>query len=157
MFCPQCGSEYRLGFTECAFCHVELVEALEEEPQSEEPEGHSDWHFDTMSEVVDVSSERPHRAPEDDAVGGPWVVVAEHVMNTGLVPVDAPSIQLLALESELQAQGIDVMFEPFRPGEGSAWTRSMAQPIRLMVREPNLTRAREIAAELAAEGGLGGE
>ncbi|MCR5626972.1 MAG: hypothetical protein K6F99_06605 [Lachnospiraceae bacterium] len=39
MWCPKCGSEYREGFTECAYCHVPLVE---EEPvipedEAEEP------------------------------------------------------------------------------------------------------------------------
>ena len=28
MFCPQCRSEYREGFTRCADCDVELVPAL---------------------------------------------------------------------------------------------------------------------------------
>ena len=28
MYCPECGVEYRAGFTECADCHVPLVEKL---------------------------------------------------------------------------------------------------------------------------------
>jgi len=28
MYCPECGVEYRAGFTECADCHVGLVEQL---------------------------------------------------------------------------------------------------------------------------------
>jgi hypothetical protein len=28
MYCPECGGEYRRGFTHCADCDVDLVEAL---------------------------------------------------------------------------------------------------------------------------------
>jgi len=41
MFCPQCKSEYREGFTTCADCGVALVEAL---PDAEaEPDQDEDW------------------------------------------------------------------------------------------------------------------
>lgn len=33
MFCPQCKSEYRPGFTRCADCGVDLVDRLPEEPR----------------------------------------------------------------------------------------------------------------------------
>lgn len=37
-WCPQCKSEYREGFTVCADCHVELVDELPEEPETDERE-----------------------------------------------------------------------------------------------------------------------
>ncbi len=35
MFCPVCKAEYREGFTRCADCDVDLVEALEAEEELE--------------------------------------------------------------------------------------------------------------------------
>src|ERR1051326_4940094 len=32
MFCPRCKAEYRLGFTKCSDCHVDLVDQLPVEP-----------------------------------------------------------------------------------------------------------------------------
>jgi hypothetical protein len=38
MFCPECKAEYRAGFTRCADCDVDLVEALPgDEPDGAEP------------------------------------------------------------------------------------------------------------------------
>ena len=36
MWCPECGREYREGFTECAYCHVALTE---NEPEIDEDTG----------------------------------------------------------------------------------------------------------------------
>ncbi len=36
MICPKCGTEYREGFNECAYCHIPLVESLEEGVDPEE-------------------------------------------------------------------------------------------------------------------------
>ena len=33
MFCPKCRTEYREGFTVCADCHVDLVDALPAMPE----------------------------------------------------------------------------------------------------------------------------
>lgn len=81
------------------------------------------------------------------------MVLAEHVMNTAWVPLDGACIEMLALESELRAQGIEVVFEPFRPGEGGSFTRTIDQPIRMLVPGSELERAREVAAALASESG----
>jgi hypothetical protein len=37
MICPECGCEYREGFTTCADCDVALVDELPPEPPLEEP------------------------------------------------------------------------------------------------------------------------
>lgn len=36
MFCPECGEEFRPGFTTCADCHVPLVESLDGDAPEEE-------------------------------------------------------------------------------------------------------------------------
>ncbi len=47
LFCPNCKAEYRLGFTHCADCDVDLVESLPEVPQ--DPDS-------TDVELVDIRS-----------------------------------------------------------------------------------------------------
>jgi hypothetical protein len=90
--------------------------------------------------------------PEDS-----WVVLVEHIMNTAWVQIDDACLQLLALESELDAHGIESAFDPFRPGEGGGYTRTLEQPVRLMVKQVDVERAREIAVALAAEMAHGNE
>lgn len=46
MFCPECQSEYRAGFTECAFCHIPLIAELPEECEIAAPEDDPDVPFD---------------------------------------------------------------------------------------------------------------
>jgi hypothetical protein len=82
----------------------------------------------------------------DDA----WVVLEEHLMPTAWTPIDAGGLRLLYLEAVLKDQGIDTAFDPFRPGEGGGFTRDCAQPVRLLVKELDLNRARALAAEAAA-------
>ncbi len=60
MFCPQCGAEFREGFTECSDCHVPLVW---EQPPQPEPDsrfnpispaqGQPDLEFVTVLETSD--------------------------------------------------------------------------------------------------------
>jgi hypothetical protein len=38
MYCPQCKSEYRVGFTQCSDCHVALVDHPVEPPVAQEPD-----------------------------------------------------------------------------------------------------------------------
>ena len=80
-----------------------------------------------------------------------WVVLDQHLMNTAWVQLDTRCLQLLALESELTAHNIESGFDPFRPGEGGGYTRTLEQPIRLLVRAVDFERAQEIAAALATE------
>jgi len=77
-----------------------------------------------------------------------WVVLAEHMQQFAWVQIDVAGADLLALEDALHDQGVEVAFLPYRPGESGGFTDALRQPLQLLVRRPDLTRAREIAAEL---------
>jgi hypothetical protein len=62
MFCPQCKSEYRTGFTHCADCDVDLVESLAETPGDSDvvvsDESLQDlWKGEDESVCVDICKE----------------------------------------------------------------------------------------------------
>ena len=80
-----------------------------------------------------------------------WVVLAEHLMPTSWTPIDSGGLELLFFEAALKDQGVDVAFDPFRPGEGGGFTRDCAQPVRLMVRASDLERSRALLAEAAVD------
>lgn len=44
MFCPECGVEYRKGFSQCSDCQVALVESLPVEPEPD----HSGQGWETI-------------------------------------------------------------------------------------------------------------
>jgi hypothetical protein len=83
--------------------------------------------------------------------GDGWVVLVEHQMNPWLLPIDGTCIAMLGLEDALLAEDIEVVFDPFRPGEGASFTRDSQQPIRLLVQESQLDQALEIARRLERE------
>jgi hypothetical protein len=80
-----------------------------------------------------------------------WVVVAEHVMPVAWVPLDGGCLELIFFETLLRDDGIDVVFDPFRPGEGGGFTRDCAQPVRLLVRASDSGRARALVDEARRE------
>ncbi len=79
-----------------------------------------------------------------------WAVVAEHLMPAGWVPIDAGGQELLYFEAVLKAEGMDVVFSPYRPGESGGFTDACGQTLRLLVRESDLERARELVAAARA-------
>lgn len=82
---------------------------------------------------------------------GDWVVLMTHPMGAGTSPVDAAALEMLHVESELVAKGIEVGWDPFRPGEGFqgffgnvAWPR----PLHMLVQRADLAEAQEIIRAL---------
>ena len=57
MICPKCGTEYREGFNECAYCHIPLVENLEEGVDPEE--------LYRMSEAGEPEREEKYLTPQE--------------------------------------------------------------------------------------------
>jgi hypothetical protein len=75
MFCPKCGSEYRVGFTECAECAVPLVDAL-----TTPPPGNPDVHLVTVFESGDAALIPLVRSLLDSA-GIPFVTKGEGIQD----------------------------------------------------------------------------
>ena len=133
MICPECGDEYREGFAECAYCHVALVEPSEPAPGGE------------MADDAGSRDREPYR--------GALVVVAECWMSALGGEFGDDALAILELEAQLAEQGLDAAFDPARPGDGASYTRSIgtARPVRLLVREDEADRARQVARELGLE------
>ncbi|MGV8083611.1 MAG: hypothetical protein AB2L09_08295 [Coriobacteriia bacterium] len=76
-----------------------------------------------------------------------WTVLMEHVIPAGWTPIDPLEADMLFVESELLAAGVEVVFDPRRPGDNFS-SRSAALPLKLMVKESDRTQAREIARDI---------
>jgi len=80
-----------------------------------------------------------------------WVVLMEHLLPVAWVPIDGVGAEMLFVESELLSSGIEVAFDPRRPGEGF-YSYGMAQPLRLMVKECDLVKVTEILQDISSTG-----
>ena len=78
MFCPECESEYREGFTQCSDCSVALVETLDPARLRSDDEALAPLHVTSESGIL------AHLADDLEKAGVPYVVVA----GTGLPLLD---------------------------------------------------------------------
>ena len=95
---------------------------------------------------ADDDEDRPETRPAE-----PWVAIMEHTIPSGWVPIDGAESEMLFVETELKKAGIEVAFDPRRPGDNYPGYAS-ALPLKLMVKESDLARAREIVEGMGAAG-----
>jgi len=76
-----------------------------------------------------------------------WSILLEHQLPTSLESLDGETIMMLGLEEVLRDERIDVVFDPFRPGEGHAGVYGCAVPLRMLVQTVDLARAVHLLEE----------
>ena len=67
-------------------------------------------------------------------------------------PLGPDAMLMLHLEAELTSNGIEVAFDPLRPGEYFP-TKGWLRPVTLLVMTRDLARARDIVSDVRALGG----
>jgi hypothetical protein len=77
MYCPECQVEYRAGFTECADCHVPLVEALPTSAEAPSPDLELVRVLEGNNAVVEAVAKMTL-----DAAGIPFFVAGEELSVT---------------------------------------------------------------------------
>ena len=101
MFCPQCRSEYQVGFTECAFCHVPLVDELSEE--SERTSWDAAREEDQLTEAF---VDKVEIAPESKSAGADEPI--DHLELVTVLSTGDPAALAVA-KSILQSVGIEFL------------------------------------------------
>ncbi len=76
MICPQCHTEYRPGFDQCADCNVPLVEALPESPSEPGPSIDPDAEWEIVANI-NMQSDVAILKSMLESEGVPFVVVGD--------------------------------------------------------------------------------
>ncbi len=101
MFCPQCKTEYRPGFTECADCRVPLVEQLPPDEPANVPD--PDSRFVDVLETWDMTDIAQIKAALE-AAGIEYFIQGE-IMRF-MRPFDQPSIVMVKENDAERAIGV---------------------------------------------------
>jgi|GraSoiStandDraft_46_1057282.scaffolds.fasta_scaffold893096_2 hypothetical protein len=131
MFCPECGGEYREGFTHCADCDVDLVAELPADPTE---------LLRNLTLVTVLETGDPGELAFAESVlrgaGIPYAKRGESLqdlfalgrLGTGFNPVAGPV--LLQVPEEQADAAADLLEEslPAQPGEGEGEWEREAEP-----------------------------
>ncbi len=120
-WCPKCKSEYREGFTECATCHVPLVDELPEEDETR---------------VQDTVQAEP--AEETVQIANPIAVY------TSERRIDAEMIRDMLQDSGIAAGMRQVMIQQ----SGAVTGRRARYGVELVVDAADTARARQLIDEM---------
>ena len=106
MFCPQCESEYRDGFTRCSECDVDLVATLPEPPP--EPDHNAEYvPVTTVQGQLQLSQVRSFL----ESNGIPSEVQGESIRNVYGITVDGLAAAQVLVPKEQSATAIELLRE----------------------------------------------
>jgi hypothetical protein len=128
MYCPECGGEYRSGFTHCADCDVDLVEAL---PGAQAAAPPLDMELVTVLETGDPSELVFAESVLREA-GIPFVKKGDSLqelfalgrLGTGFNPIAGPVLLLVPAD---RAEAAMQLLEESIPDELEGWDQG-AEP-----------------------------
>jgi hypothetical protein len=107
MFCHQCGSGYREGFTRCSDCDVELVATLPPEPQPEPDHNTKYVPLTTVQGQLQLSQIRSFL----ESNGIPSEVYGESTRNIYGLAVDGLAAAQILVPKEQAATALELLRE----------------------------------------------
>jgi len=125
VICPNCGAEYRPGFTRCSDCLVPLVESLPQPEPEPEPASHPQ---------VDLSREPLELVSVFRSIDPGRIALAKSVLRSADVPF------LMHNELALGGLGASPFFQPSGP--------MLFGPIEILVRREDADDARLLVCDL---------